>query len=51
MTIVERDTCMSIRFERTPEMNAARFNEISDPTGGEMLNSALEQAMEFVRHT
>ncbi len=36
--------------ERTPEAIAARFGEISDPTGGRELNSAFEQTMKFVNH-
>jgi NAD(P)-dependent dehydrogenase (short-subunit alcohol dehydrogenase family) len=37
--------------ERTPEAIAARFDEISDPTGGRELNSAFDQTMKFVNHT
>ncbi|MEJ8573535.1 SDR family NAD(P)-dependent oxidoreductase [Microbaculum marinum] len=36
--------------ERTPEAIAARFGEISDPTDGQVLNSAFEQTLKFVHH-
>mgnify|MGYP000374456021 CR=1 FL=1 len=36
--------------DRTPEAIAARFDEISDPTGGRALNSAFEQTMKFLNH-
>jgi NAD(P)-dependent dehydrogenase (short-subunit alcohol dehydrogenase family) len=35
--------------ERTPETIAARFDEISDPAGGRLLDSAFEQTMKFVK--